>query len=506
MDTFYLYLPLLFLTLYSFTKRFLHKLQNLPPSPFPTLPIIGHLYLLKKPFHRALYEVSSRHGPILFLQFGSRPVLLVSSPEAAEECFTKNDIIFANRPRLLTGKHFGYNYTSLAWAPYGDHWRNLRRISSLELLSSHRLQMLSGIRIDEVRTLINQLNKASAEDPDRPVELKSVFFELTFNIMMRMIAGKKYYGKDVASTEEVKRFEDMVKETARLGTASNVGDFFPFMWWLGFKGIEKRLMAMHEKRDKFMQDLIDGHRRMRFNPSSDGRKKTMIEILLSLHESDPEYYTDETIKSLMLVLLHAGTDTSVGTMEWAMSCLLNNPEILKKAQTEIDNRVGQDQLINESDLGELSYLRCIINETLRIHPVTPLLVPHESSEECRVGGYRIPSGTMLFVNLWGIQNDPKVWEDPGKFNPERFEGIEGTRDGFKLMPFGSGRRGCPGESLAMRMVGLVLGSLIQCFDWERVGKDREDMTEGTGVTVSKAKPLLAKCRLRPSIASLVSEN
>lgn len=211
-------------------------------------------------------------------------------------------------------------------------------------------------------------------------------------------------------------------------------------------------------------------------------------------------------KDKLPVLLHAGTDTSVGTMEWAMSCLLNNPEILKKAQTEIDNRVGQDQLINESDLGELSYLRCIINETLRIHPVTPLLVPHESSEECRVGGYRIPSGTMLFVNLWGIQNDPKVWEDPGKFKPERFEGIEGTRDGFKLMPFGSGRRGCPGESLAMRMVGLVLGSLIQCFDWERVGKDREDMTEGTGVTVSKAKPLLAKCRLRPSIASLVSEN
>lgn len=301
MDTFYLYLPLLFLTLYFFTKRFLHKLQNLPPSPFPTLPIIGHLYLLKKPFHRALYEVSSRHGPILFLQFGSRPVLLVSSPAAAEECFTKNDIIFANRPRLLIGKHFGYNYTNLAWAPYGDHWRNLRRISSLELLSSHRLQMLSGIRIDEVRTLINQLNKASAEDPDRPVELKSAFFELTFNIMMRMIAGKKYYGKDVTSTEEVKRFQDMVNETARLRTASNVGDFLPFMRWLGFKGIEKKMMTMHEKRDKFMQDLIDEHRRMRFNPSSDGRKKTMIEILLSLHESDPEYYTDETIKSLMLV-------------------------------------------------------------------------------------------------------------------------------------------------------------------------------------------------------------
>ncbi|KAF8364855.1 hypothetical protein HHK36_033165 [Tetracentron sinense] len=159
MEMFYSYF-LLFVALYILTKHFLtrnrNRNKNLPPSPL-SLPIIGHLYLLKNPLHRTLATTSDRHGPTLFLRFGSRPVLLVSSPAAAEECFTKNDIIFANRPRFLVGKLLGYNYSNLVWASYGDHWRNLRRITSLEILSSTRLQTFSGIRADEVRSLIRRL-------------------------------------------------------------------------------------------------------------------------------------------------------------------------------------------------------------------------------------------------------------------------------------------------------------------------------------------------------------
>ncbi|XWS21260.1 hypothetical protein CRYUN_Cryun30bG0040400 [Craigia yunnanensis] len=128
----------LFLFLYFLTQRLLQN-KGLPPSPALSLPIIGHLHLIKKPLYRTLAKLSKQHGPILFIQFGSRPVLVVSSPSAAEECFTKNDVVFANRPRLLAGKHLGYDYTTLVWAPYGDHWRNLRRVTSLELLSSNRV-------------------------------------------------------------------------------------------------------------------------------------------------------------------------------------------------------------------------------------------------------------------------------------------------------------------------------------------------------------------------------
>ncbi|KAF8407789.1 hypothetical protein HHK36_006925 [Tetracentron sinense] len=510
---------LLLLALYILTKHFLtrnrNRNKNLPPSPL-SLPIIGHLYLLKNPLHRTLATTSDRHGPTLFLRFGSRPVLLVSSPAAAEECFTKNDIIFANRPRFLVGKLLGYNYSNLVWASYGDHWRNLRRITSLEILSSTRLQTFSGIRADEVRSLIRRLVRgrgsgSSADDAAggfmKTVDMKLAFFGMALNVMMRMIAGKRYYGEKVSDMEEAKRFREIVEETFLISGVTNLGDFLPVMKWVGFiNGLEKRFVRLQAKRDGLMQELIDQHRRiLGITKSSSGeRKKTIIEVLLSLQETEPEIYTDQIIRGLLLDMFAGGTDTSSGTLEWALSLLLNNPEVLKKAQVEIDVQVGHDRLLEESDLSKLPYLHGIINETLRMYPPGPLL-PHESSEACIIEGFSIPRGTMLLVNLWAIQNDPKVWVEPTKFKPERFEGLEGTRDGFKLMPFGSGRRGCPGEGLGMRVVGLALGSLIQCLEWERIGEEMVDMTEGTGLSLPKAQALEAKCRPRPNMVNLTSQ-
>ncbi|RVW81675.1 Isoflavone 2'-hydroxylase [Vitis vinifera] len=470
---------------YSATVFFLtlaSKAQKSSTISISHFPIIGHLYLLKKPLHRTLADLSARYGPIVFLRLGSRQTLLVSSPSAAEECLSKNDVVFANRPQLLAGKYIGYNYTSMAWANYGDHWRNLRRISTLEILSTSRIQMLSGIRSDEVRSLLLRL----LENGTETVDMKAAFFEMTMNVMMRMIPGRD---------------------------TTNIGDYLPVLRWLGVKGKEKGLRELQRKRDRFMQGLIEEHRtRMAKESYSSSscraveKKKTMIEVLLSFQEKEAEYYTDEIIRGLMLVSsLRAGTDTTSATLEWAMSLLLNNPQVLKKAQMEMDNQLGTNHLIEESDLSQLPYLHCIIRETQRMYPAGPI-VPHESSKECMVGGYHIPRGTMLLVNIWGIQNDPKVWKEPRKFLPERFEeGLEGEGHGLRLMPFGSGRRGCPGEGLAIRMVGLVLGSLIQCFDWERVGEGKVDMSEGIGLTLPKAQPLLAKCRPRPALINLLSQ-
>ncbi|PON46896.1 Cytochrome P450, E-class, group I [Trema orientale] len=489
--TMFLYF-LLFLAIYALTKHFLNRIQNLPPSPFPALPIIGHLHLFKKPLHRALSKISDRYGPVLLLHFGCRPVLLVSSPAAAEECLTRNDLVFANRPRLLAGKHLGNNYTSLVYASYGDHWRNIRRISTIELLSSNRLQMLSHIRADEVRWLIRRLLRLQNQTAD----MKSLFFELTLNIMMRMVAGRRYYCESVNNELEAKKVHEIVSESNRLGGTSNISDFLPVMRWTwSGVGFEKSLIELQKKRVSFIQSLIDEKRKMAsFNKSSPPvlleETKCLIEVLLSLQESEPEYYKDENIRGIMLTLYSSGTDTSAGTMEWAMSLLLNHPRVLKKAYDELERNIGEDRLVDESDLAKLPYLNCIIKETLRLYPAGPLL-PHESSEECTVHGFRVPGGTMLLVNLWAIQQDPNIWDEPTKFKPERFkEG--GLRDGFKLMPFGSGRRGCPGEGLAMRMIGLTLASLLQCFDWEISG-EKIDMTEKLGITLSKAQPLQAKC-------------
>ncbi|CAA0824229.1 cytochrome P450- family 81- subfamily F-polypeptide 4 [Striga hermonthica] len=306
MEILCLYLfPFILLALYTIAQHLLNQPKNLPPSPGPALPFVGHAYLLRRPFHRSLSKLARHHGPALFLRLGARPVLLISSPSLAEECLTKkNDVIFANRPDFLNGKYFGYNYTSLSWSSYGEHWRNLRRISSLELLSSHRVNGLAHIRAHETLSLVQKLFHITRNEPGRVLEVKSTLFEFMFNVMTRMITGKRYYGKDVENSKEAKLFEEIARDTSRMAFETNLVDFLPFMKWFGFNDVVSKMITIQEKRDRFMQKVIDDNRKtsLENDRSPDvGRKKTVVEVLLDLQTSEPEYYTDETIKSLLLV-------------------------------------------------------------------------------------------------------------------------------------------------------------------------------------------------------------
>nr|GMC62748.1 cytochrome P450 81E8-like [Ipomoea batatas] len=251
-------------------------------------------------------------------------------------------------------------------------------------------------------------------------------------------------------------FRALIKEAFLYGGTSNLLDFLPFLGWINYKNLEKNLKKLSERMDSFLQGLIDEHRR-------DKSRNTMIDHLLSLQESQPEYYTDQIIKGLMMVMLLAGTDTSAVTMEWAMAILLNHPRVLDKARAEIDNVVGQERAIEEEDLPKLKYLQSIILETLRLFPAAPLLIPHYSSDDCKIGGYDIPRDTMVLVNAWAIHRDPK------------------------------------------RVVGLSLGSLIQCFEWQRIGEEEVDLAEGKGVTAPKAEPLVVRCKARDFAHEILSQ-
>ncbi|KAK6115954.1 hypothetical protein DH2020_008223 [Rehmannia glutinosa] len=314
-----------------------------------------------------------------------------------------------------------------------------------------------------------------------------------------MICGKRYFGENVENLKESEVFRDIINETVRVVPDAQVVDFLPWMRWFGFREVEKKMMLIQEKRDRFMQNVLQELRRLENGdssvPKSDnaGKKKIIAEVLLDMQKSEPAYYTDEMIRNLLLVLLQAGSDTTANTLEWAFSLLLDNPRALSKARLEIDHLVGRKKrLINESDLAKLPYLHCIIKETLRLHPPGPLLLPHESSANCMVGGFQVPRRMILLVNVWHIQNSPEVWEDPRQFKPERFRDFEGGgKNGCEFLAFGSGRRACPGENLAMRVVALALGTLIQCFEWEKVCEI--DMNEGTGFTAPKIQPLIARC-------------
>ncbi|CAI9758512.1 unnamed protein product [Fraxinus pennsylvanica] len=469
------------------------KKSKLPPSPVPALPFIGHLHLLKQPLHQTFHHLSEKLGPIFSLRFGNRLLVVVSSSTAAEECFTKNDILLANRPRFLIGKYIGYNYTTLVGSSYGEHWRNLRRFSAVEIFSSSRLNVFLSMRQDEIRRQLQKLYKKS-HNHFAKVELKSMLSELSFNIIMRMVAGKRYFGED-DDNDEGKHFRELIDEAFALGGASNPGDFLPLLKWIDYKGFQKNLARVGGKMNSFLQGLIDERRRKQ-------SENTMIDHLLSLQDSQPEYYTDTIIKGLINVMLNAGTDTSSVTIEWALSALLNHPEKLERVKAEIDRLVGNDRLIEESDLSNLHYLQAIISETFRLLPAAPLLVPHEASDNCKIGGYDIPRGTILLVNAWAIHRDPTIWDDPTSFKPERFE--VGEVGPPKLMPFGMGRRSCPGAGLAQRVVGLTLGSLIQCFEWQRINEEKIDLKEGKGLTMPEAVPLEANCKARNVLHKVLS--
>ncbi|XP_027329251.1 isoflavone 3'-hydroxylase-like isoform X2 [Abrus precatorius] len=471
------------------------RIRNLPPGP-PTLPIIGNLHHLKQPIHRTFSALSQTYGDILSLWFGSRLVVVVSSPSLVQECFTKNDIVLANRPRFIAGKYIFYNYTTLGSASYGDHWRNLRRITTIDVLSTNRLNSFLGIRRDETKRLIWKLGQdATCHEPTK-VELRSRLTEMTFNAMMRMISGKRYYGEDIDVTdvEEAKQFREIITEMLSLFGANNKSDFLPLLRYR--INDDKRLKRIGKRADAFLQGLIEEHR-----SGKHGSADTMIDHLLKLSESQPEYYSDHIIKGLIQAMLLAGTDTSAVTIEWVMSELLNHPEVLKKAKDEIDTHVGKERLVQEQDLSKLPYLQNIISETLRLHPPAPLLLPHYSSEDCTIGGYNIPRDTIVLTNAWLIHRDPKLWNDPTSFKPERFE-KEG--EVTKLIAFGLGRRACPGLGLAQRTVGFTMALLIQCFEWERESEEKLDMMEDKGITMPKLIPLQALCKSRPIVNDVMN--
>ncbi|XP_020208853.1 cytochrome P450 81E8 [Cajanus cajan] len=464
------------------TRRY----KNLPPGP-PSIPFIGNLHQLPKPFHRTFHAMSQKYGHVFSLRFGSRLVVVVSSHQAAQECFTKNDIVFANRPKFIAGKYINYNFTTMASSDYGDHWRNLRRIMTLEVLSTHRLNSFSDVRRDEAMRLVRKLAQRSRNGFAK-VELKSMFSEMMFNTVLRMVSGKRYYGKDceMSNVEEAKQFRELIEELFALVTPSNRGDFLPLVRLFDLDGFEKKLKSLSKRSDAFLQGLIDQHRNGKHSAN------TFIDYLLTQQRSQPEYYTDQIIKGIALNMIMAGTDTSAITLEWAMSNLLNHPEILKKAKNELDSHVGQNRLVDEDDISKLHYVQCIIYETLRLHPPGPLLLPHVSSKDCAIGEYDIPQNTILLVNTWTIHKDPKLWNDPTQFKPERFEK---ENEANKLLAFGLGRRSCPGENMAHRLMNLALALLIQCFEWKRINEEEIDMTEGKESMLKRKYALEAMCRV-----------
>nr|TKW17796.1 hypothetical protein SEVIR_5G391900v2 [Setaria viridis] len=486
------------------------KQRRLPPGPRFAFPILGHLPLLKKPLQTSLADLAARHGPVVHLRLGSRHAVVIGSAALAKECFSGElDVAIANRPHFPSVREASFDYSVLTVANYGALWRTMRRVATVHLLSTHRVNIMSdSVIARELRAMARRLARASAAAPGGAarVELKRRLFELSHSVLMEIMAQtRNTYGNDVDEdmSKEAREMKDIVEAIVPLVGVANLWDYMPLLRWLDVYGVKRKLADAVNRRDVFIYKMIDAERQKlkqleRNNGEGDANdsddKKSMVGVMLSLQKTEPDVYTDTFISALVANVLGAGTETTSTTMEWTMTLLLNHPDVLKKAQEEIDSNVGGDRLLDKNDLPHLPYLHCIINETLRLYPAAPMLLPHEASTDCKIHGYDVPVGSMVLVNAYAIHRDPAIWENPEEFRPERFE--HGRAEGKFMMPFGMGRRKCPGENLAMRTMGLVLGVLLQCFDWSRIGDGEVDMATGTGTIMFKAVPLEALCKPR----------
>ncbi|XP_057843597.2 flavonoid 3',5'-hydroxylase [Cryptomeria japonica] len=308
-----------------------------------------------------------------------------------------------------------------------------------------------------------------------------------------MVASKRF-SPDLAPEDfkEAQQIKELIEETFLLAGSFDIGYYLPFLKWIDLHGIVFAMKNLHKKRELFMKKLLHDHREKRGLRAPD-----LIDVLISATDNleIQSDNNDDVVKATALSMINAGTETSAVTIEWALSALMNHPDILWKAHQELDTHVGQDRLMDESDIPNLKYLQAIVKETLRLYPAGPLLLPHESTKACTVGGFLVPAGTQLLVNVWAIQRDAALWERPTEFDPDRFlnSGKEINVKGhdFELIPFGSGRRICPGMSLALIVVTYTLGRLLQSFEWFAPVGTVIDMTEGLGLSMPKLIPLEA---------------
>ncbi|KAH7866575.1 hypothetical protein Vadar_022148 [Vaccinium darrowii] len=478
---------LILLLLFALTFFKVRKKLNLPPSP-PSLPIIGHLHLRGTLLHRSFRTLSQTYGPILLLHLGRAPTLVVTSAEIAKEIMKTQDVTFSNRVRTRAAEGIMYGCRDLAFSPHREYWRQMRKISILQLLSLNRVLSFDFVREEEVAGLIENIRGASLDGA--PVNLAELLLQTSNNVISRCALGRKYEREDDHNN---KRFGELLRSAMEHMGAFCFRDFFPSLGWIDvLTGFVKRVKNTSEGLDTFLDELIERHRSFEGNYDKPDHKNCFLEILLEVQKEGimGMDFTQDNIKAILLNMFLGGTDTASSTMEWAMAELMKNPTKMKKAQEEVRRIVGKKSKVDQQDIAQMEYLKCVVNETLRLHPPAPFLIPRELAQSAKLGGYDIPPKTRVFINTWAIQRDPKYWDNPEEFLPERFANnpIDFRGQDFQFIPFGAGRRGCPGISFGVMEIEDVLASLLYWFDWELpIGEEPEDleMSEVFGLTVHK---------------------
>eukprot|EP00253_Pinus_taeda_P010849 PITA_10849 len=462
----------------------------LPPGP-PGWPIVGNLFQLGEKPHESLYHLAAKYGPLMALRLGMQTTVVASSPAMAKEILKTHDQVFAGRTILEAAKFLFYSNFSLVWIDCGPRWRMLRKFCNTELFSVKRLEALQQHRKDQVFSTIQSIFEDSRKG--KSVNVGHTVFVTSLNLLGNLIFSQNMFGRD---SQEAKEFRETVTILMGIAGKPNLIDFFPFLRILDPQGINRDAAKYNSIVFGLLDRFIEARLHSRRKGISGAQAKDFLDVLLEYRSERGETFTKRDIIPFLFDMFLAGSDTTSSTIEWAIAEAIRNPRIMKKAQAELDEVIGKDRRFEESDIDRLPYLHALVREVFRLHPPTPMMIPHRAESSCEVAGYMIPKNTKVLVNAWAIGRDPTIWNEPFEFKPERFMecDIEYKGQNFELIPFGAGRRICPGLPLAHRMVHLVTASLLHSFNWslpDGITPGDMDMTEKFGITLQKALPLIA---------------
>ncbi|XP_015903025.3 cytochrome P450 84A1 [Ziziphus jujuba] len=474
-----------------------------PPGP-KGLPIIGNMTMMDQLNCRGLAKLAKQYGGIFHLRMGYLHIMVVSSPDVARQVLQVHDNVFSNRPANIATTCLTYDRADVAFANYGPFWRQMRKLCVMKLFSNKRAESWNS-----VPDLVDSTARTVAASAGTEVNIGGLVYALTRNIVYRAAFG-------TSVQEKQDEFFKILREFSKLFGAFNIADFIPWLGWIDPQGgvFNRRLAKARQSLDRFIDKIIDDHIEKKAMNNNNGSQShahdpqtDIVDDLIANYGEDDEVLekfqdsknsiklTRENVKGIIMDLMFGGTETVGSAIEWTLSELLKSPEDLKKVQKELDDVVGLERRLEEGDLEKLIYLKCVIKETLRLHPPFPFLL-HETSEDAEVAGYYVPKKCRIMINVWAMGRDANYWDDAEAFKPSRF--LKDVRDlkgnHFEYIPFGSGRRSCPAMKVSLFALELAVGHLLHCFTWELPGgmeAGQLDMNAVFGLSASRATRLVA---------------
>ncbi|KAL2517004.1 Cytochrome [Abeliophyllum distichum] len=469
----FLVLPFLYLIFKSF------KSYNppLPPGPFPW-PVLGNLYYIKTMDYVSLATLATKHGPLMLLREGMQYLVIGSSSVAATEILKMKDRVFSARtvPSSVPLTRSEIDQLSFWADALSDNFKNLRAMCRAELFSSKALESQAHLREKKIMEMVEFLKGKDG----LVVNIEKCVYAAVFNMFSNAFFSRDFIRLENESSDNP--VKDILRGIIGALITPNLSDAYPFLSKLDLQGLRKKHREMSVRIHALWEPIVKERRK---RPRGNLSNQDFLDALLD------NGFTDYQINKLLEELVTAGIDTTTSTINRTMVELVNNPESMKKLQEELDTEFNQD-FVRTSNLVQLPYLRACVKETLRLHPPAPLLLSHRALETCQVMNYTVPKNARVLVNVWAIGRDPSTWDGPSEYRPNRFldSALDFKGNDFEFLPFGAGRRICPGLPMATKIVPAIIASLVYFLDWSLPHGNDPAIYEKLRATSKMIEPLL----------------